>query len=63
MYYLILLWARDQTHFAPAFPTPALRKKKQKNAKDGAPHCVGDASEIKSLSHRPERGTGWTGRV
>src|ERR1035437_2043320 len=23
------------------------------NAKDGAPHCVGDASEIKSLGHTP----------
>ena len=25
-----------------------------KNAKDGAPHCVGDASEIKSLGHPAE---------
>ena len=25
--YLILLWTRDQTHLAPAFPTSALRKK------------------------------------
>ena len=24
-----------------------------KNAKDGAPYCVGDASEIKSLGHPP----------
>jgi site-specific recombinase XerD len=24
-----------------------------KNAKDGAPHCVGDAREIKSLGHPP----------
>ena len=24
-----------------------------KNAKDGARHCVGDASEIKSLGHPP----------
>jgi hypothetical protein len=24
-----------------------------KNAKDGAPHCVDDASEIKSLGHHP----------
>jgi hypothetical protein len=23
------------------------------NAKDGAPHCVGDGSEIKSLGHPP----------
>jgi hypothetical protein len=27
--YLILLWTRDQTHLAPAFPTPALRKKRE----------------------------------
>ena len=24
-----------------------------KGAKDGAPHCVGDASEIKSMGHPP----------
>ena len=24
--YLILLWVRDQTHLAPAFPSPTLRK-------------------------------------
>ena len=24
-----------------------------KNAKDGAPHCAGDASEFKSLGHPP----------
>jgi len=34
--YLILLWTRDQTHLAPAFPTPAFAK----NAKErGTPLC------------------------
>jgi hypothetical protein len=47
--YLILLWTRDQTHLAPAFPTPALRNKREGRGT----HCVGDASEIKSLGHPP----------
>jgi hypothetical protein len=57
--YLILLWTRDQTHLAPAFPTrapstgsgQALRKKREGRGT----HCVGDASEIKSLGHSPKR--------
>jgi hypothetical protein len=42
-----MLWTRDRTHLAPAFPTPALRK----NAKDGALHCVGNARKSKSPGH------------
>jgi hypothetical protein len=38
--YLILLWTRDQTHLAPAFPTPALRR----NAKEPGTRCVGNAA-------------------
>jgi hypothetical protein len=34
--YLILLWTRDQTRVAPAFPTPALRKKREGT---GHPRC------------------------
>jgi hypothetical protein len=36
---------KPQINFAPAFPTPALRKKREERGT----HCVGDAREIKSL--------------
>src|SRR6266481_1353461 len=45
--YLFLLWTRDQTHLAPAFPTPALRKKREGTCT----HCVGNARKTKSLGH------------
>jgi restriction system protein len=45
----LLLWTHDQTHFAPTFPTPALRK----NAKERGTHCFGNARKIRSLGHPP----------
>ncbi len=38
-----LLSTRDQSHLAPAFPTPFA-----KNAKERGTHCVGNARKIKS---------------
>ena len=43
-----LLWTGDQTHIAPAFPTPALRKKTRRN---GAPAVLVDADKIKNLGY------------
>jgi hypothetical protein len=44
-----LLWTRDQTHLPPAFPTPALRNKREERGT----HYVGNARKIKSLGHPP----------
>ena len=46
---LILLWTRDQTPSSQHSQLPPFAK----NAKDGPPTLLGDASEIKSLSHLP----------
>jgi hypothetical protein len=48
--HLILLWTRDQTHLAPAFPIPALRQER----KGRGTHCLGNARKIKSLGHPPK---------
>ncbi len=47
---LLDLLRRDMDKkLALAFPTPALRKRREGQGT----HCVGDASEIKSLGHPP----------
>ena len=48
---LLDLLRRDMDKkLALAFPTPALRKRREGQGT----HCVGDASEIKSLGHPPK---------
>ncbi len=49
MCYLILLRTRIEPTWCRHFRLPPFAK----NAKDGAPRCVGDTSEIKIVGHPP----------